>query len=125
MTYTTSVAECEKLGGHLVTINTPAEWAWVKQTFLSGNPDNEFRTVYLGIELPEKRWWNQEGEVKWIDGTAFDEKTLKEFWAGGHPWGHRDDKGYHFRWIMNHAGQWATVGPVDPRVNGYICEWDK
>ena len=121
ITYEKSVSECESLGGHLVTPNTRNEWEWIKRTFLEGNAEKKFRTIYLGIEMPEKGWWTAP-ETKWIDGQKFSAKTAD--WASGHPWDHKTATGYRFRWIMTFDGHWATVGSDDERINGFVCEWD-
>ena len=91
--------------------------AWVSRKLL------EDRTVYFGIELDPNRWWTDK-KTTWIDGDQFDFDGFKDVWVSPHPWEVRDGAGIRFRWIMNYQGGWATVGPNDPRVNGFICEWD-
>jgi hypothetical protein len=121
ITYPQSVEACQAIGGHLVTINTPQEWEWIKKTFLKGDTEKSFRSIYLGVEMPAKKWWS-DAETKWVDGTRFDMKGAD--WADGHPWSHKEAEGFRFRWIMNFNGQWASIGSTDDRINGFICEWD-
>lgn len=120
-TYSQTLEACQALGGHPVTFNTTAEWAWVRKTFLAGDRIKEFRTVYFGIALADRQWWT-DADVKWVDGDRFNMKTAD--WEAGHPWNHRDATGFRFRWIMNYKGQWAAVGPTNERVSGFLCEWD-
>jgi hypothetical protein len=78
-TWIDSEAEAISLGGHLVTINDPAENAWVWSTFGGGTvaSGGQGRTFWIGLNDAEV-----EGTYRWASGELLDTSP----WLPGTPW---------------------------------------
>ena len=98
--------ECTKLGGHLVTIESAGEMAFLKK--LAGS-----NRLWVGAtdEAAEGRW-------VWINGK----RLSREFrlWAGdGEP---NEGRRGNYASVLA-EGLRDTSGPS--RIGGFICEWEQ
>lgn len=99
--------KCEKLGGHLVTINSANELAFIRHICAR-------RTIFLGATDVK-----QEGKWVWLDGTPLSGMR----WAGGAPSDKRSKVDedwllmYHQHGGINDCG-YKHSGPRT------LCEWD-
>ncbi len=118
-TWIQAKAFCEVLGGHLATMTTPEENAFVND-FMHGNKD---LTAYFGLsDLARKGNW------EWVTGEPF----VYRNWHRGEP-----NRGIHHGWWLEKYGMYLhkyTDGTwndshfyenskVDPGCS-FICEWD-
>ena len=112
LTWNQARKACEKMGGHLVTIGTQEEDEAVK-SLLSG-PGNGKCRPWIGLTDEKKH-----GRFTWIDGTPFDYSG----WAAGEP----NNMGgvEHYGSIFANGKGWNDCSFKDPKVTGYICEWDR
>ena len=109
-------AECESLGGHLVTITSEEEQAAVESILLATR-----ESYWIGGT-------ENNGEITWVTG----ESASYTHWQSGQP----DDSGATYMQMFSSgnlggysAGYWDdtylngdTGGGI--KVQGYICEWD-
>ncbi len=102
-------AECEAMGGYLVSINDADENAFL--TSIGAGK----RVFHLGANDADI-----EGDWRWIDGTVMTYQN----WREGEP---REDPARHPVEIRLRAEPWVwpewTAGPS--RGEGFICEWDR
>lgn len=100
---------CEAKGGHLVTITSEDEMAWILRN-LEVSSNDEY---WIGCSM------DQNGNWTWVTGEKFDYSN----WADYNP---RATKGemYYVKTSVN--GQWInTVNESSSwYMNGYILEWD-
>lgn len=109
---------CESYGGHLATVTTASENAFIFDLMNNGT-----KTWYWigGV-------WDANQSPKWITGEKFNSSIGKftDLWGGslsGHLGGYRNIKGYA-------SGIWHKGRTVDLPIENYvplsfICEWDK
>ncbi len=95
---------CEKMGGHLVYIETADEMAFLKKSI--GN------TRYLWVGATDE---HKEGDWRWLNKR----KVNPVFWAQGQP---RVGNRYNFAWF----GRGEIVNRRDKDIlHGFICEWER
>jgi hypothetical protein len=104
LTYWAAQAECQNMGGSLVSIHDQYQHAWLSDTAGALNVGNEW---WIGLNDTY-----EEGVFRWDDGTAVDFTN----WNSGEPndWGGNEDCG-ELTW-----GVWNDL-PCDYSI-GYICE---
>ena len=111
-TYTWSEAEkeCEKMGGHLVTITSDQE-----QNFVNGLNDSGI-CVWIGGTRNKENGWN------WVTG----EEWKYENWAPGEPNDSLNVVSDENRVaIWNSIGQWNDLNDANTyEQNGFVCEWE-
>jgi len=105
-TWTAAKAACAKVGGHLATITSSGEQAFIDK--LNGSEDK----LWLGGYATKGRVW------KWVTG----EKWRYENWSSGQPDNNdgSEDKLGTFPVQWNDYMDSANAG----EMRGYICEWD-
>ncbi len=118
--WTEAKAECEALGGHLVTITTPGEEEFVEKLVKEGEKDFYWLGACDSDENPNIYYW--------VTGEVFSYHN----WAPGQPdngdWGIGGYENYIGMLRVDKYGAKAFAwndfrdNPNDSR--GYICEWD-
>lgn len=119
ITWHDAKAACEDMGGHLCTITSPAEQAFIESLISTGTAEN----YWLGAtdEVTEGDW-------KWIT----DEPWNYEHWGENQPSNtvRYNRYGEDYLGLTTVDSKWAAVNdwndyrPDDDIVNGYICEWE-
>ena len=128
MDYDECRSACEKMGGHLVSINSQDEQNLIMK--MIGEKDN----YWIGLELHGSEW-------KWVDSSSFEythwdkyqNYDHKEHWQPDNLNG-REDVGRiagrsvdYEAWRM-YKGGWLDTNRhgegEDLSTYGYICEWD-
>ncbi len=109
MNWEAAKAACEAMGGHLVTITSAEEDAFI--TTLYPNGDH----LWYGGYADENRQWH------WVTGEEF----VYFNWAYGQPDNYRSNENY----INSYQNQQWNDSDIEgenlnPRPGGYICEWD-
>lgn len=97
---------CEKLGGHLVTITSEEENAFITENIMVINEDCQ-----IGFSDEES-----EGDWVWVTG----EDTDYTNWEDGEP---NNEWEEDFALIKNGSGQWNDAH-LDKENWNFICEWD-
>jgi hypothetical protein len=105
----TAKAACEKMGGHLVCIETKEEQAFIAKLA-------EGRYFYLGAtdEAKEDSW-------VWVNGAKWDYTC----WMSGQPNNYGGDENFLATYD---DGDWVDVADEGSGFwmpKGFICEWDK
>ena len=103
LTFDEAIEFCEELGGHLATIGSAQENAWVHSVMQGSD-------MWLGGTDLET-----EGEFKWITGEPFEYSN----WAPGEP-NNVGEGGQHYAQMYLY-GTWNDVGE---RKLPFVCEWD-
>ncbi len=105
-TWATLESQAQIYGGHLVTINSAEENAWLVSTF----PQN---SLFIGLYQPEGSS-EPGGGWSWISGEA----AMYWNWGGGQPDGWMSEDNYGMMNIGALDGQWHDVGPSGFPLNG-------
>ncbi|MHA2244675.1 MAG: lectin-like protein [Candidatus Hodarchaeales archaeon] len=107
-TWAQARADCEAMGGHLVTITSSGENTFVDNNVASNN------RVWIGLtdELIEGDW------SKWITG----ESVTYENWYGSEPNNYGSVEDYVEMYAHISGGPWNDHSPT--ATHYYICEWD-
>lgn len=110
--------ECERTGGHLVTISNKEEDRFVV-SLSKPLTSTEGNFVWIGCADEEK-----EGEWKWVDGS----KAKYSGWYPGEPTDRSHTENY--AGIFFAGGQkgdfgWGDAPSPYSKCVGYICEWDR
>jgi len=116
---------CEKIGGHLVSVNSAEEQDFVQEIASTVNKDN----LWLGGYLDGDTW-------KWTDGSEFSYSN----WDAEKPDNYLGNEAYtkfpcddfEFEAWSAHRGKWDDVsltadgrtGDVPLSSFGFICEWE-
>ncbi|MDP6545954.1 MAG: C-type lectin domain-containing protein [Phycisphaerae bacterium] len=101
-----AVKACKKLGGHLVTIESSGEMAFLQKLVGSGR-------LWVGAtDQPA------EGKWLWINGRGFSREV--KLWASGEP---NEGRAANYA-SMTSVGLRDNANPSS-RVGGFICEWDR
>lgn len=113
---------CENLGGHLVSINSLQEQAFI-ELYLTQAKDLS-KSYWIGITNRDKGNWGV-----WITG----EKVTYKNWADGNPDRDKWDPGYgriaadsypeDNGWVLG-RGNWDDEAINYKYIAGYICEWE-
>jgi len=98
--------KCEEMGGHLVTIASAEENAFL--TRLIRVPDRRY--VLVGGVRAQRR-----GAWSWIDGSDFLYKN----------WDVNEPKGKYRFLELDAQGKWHDTSESHPSHVGFICEWDQ
>jgi serine/threonine protein kinase len=115
-----AVAICEKLGGQLVCLETPAENQAIAQ-FLAGQATARQLTAmncWLGATDEDKP-----GDFRWLDGTSFVQTNFAN-WSSGEP----DTTTHWVRMLSSQAaggnviGAWYTAKETN---YPFVCEWER
>ncbi|MBE6635045.1 MAG: C-type lectin domain-containing protein [Ruminococcaceae bacterium] len=105
---------CEKLGGHLATVTSEEEQAFIEQYMISTSPTSKNESAWLGAYDDGDSW-------KWVTGEEFEYNN----WGQGEP--NRDGAEY-FAHIYPKSGYiWNDIAPsIYNVVNlvAFICEWE-
>lgn len=128
MDFNDSKSACERMGGHLVSINSQTEQDLIEE--ITGDKDN----YWIGLEQSGFDW-------KWVDSSEF-EYTNWDMWVnanGEECWQpdnyeNREDVARiagnsvtYDEWKMNKGG-WLDTNRYgegeDLSTYGYVCEWD-
>jgi hypothetical protein len=114
-TWVEAKAFCEVLGGHLATLTTAEENAFVHGFML----DSGYNTAYFGLS-DEKRT----GDWIWVTGEPF----VYTNWDSGEPSRSARER-YGMYFYKHTTGTWNDshfyeTAKVDPGCS-YICEWDE
>ena len=98
-------AEAVALGGHLATINDPAENSWIYNRFTAYG--GVYRNLWIGLSD-----FRIEGTFEWANG----EITTYRNWSNGEPNNYRGNEDHAFMWSPadRRAGQWT-----DGSATGY------
>ena len=113
ISWTEAQAKSEKLGGHLATITSQAEYDFIL-SFLT----DDVRLYWLGATDA-----NEEGVWKWVTGEPFSFTK----WLPGEP----NNLGNENYLILTnyYYNQWGwddgTIDAVTPEMYSFICEWDE
>ena len=104
---------CEKLGGHLATITSAAEQAFLETNVLDSNG-----TAWLGGYYDTDgvwRWCTNEVMVytKWTQPSHTSSSTYRYMGIVGYNWHYYDETGYYKNSVSDYG-----------QVTSYICEWD-
>lgn len=117
---------CEKLGGQLLTIETPAENNAVAQFLLSRGGNAENVSVWLGASDQE-----QEGTFRWLDGTPLTSPAYSN-WGAGQPDNFRGNEDWVTMTVTLQNGavstSWNDAASSEPPNGGnyfFVCEWDR
>jgi hypothetical protein len=104
LTWHEAKSKCEDMGGHLVTLSSKDENAFVKN-LLTGRD-----IFWIGMTA-------EKGKFQWIDGkpSSFSD------WDKGQPFSAR---GADFTAMANTERGWSSGAYNSEVVTGYICEWD-
>ena len=108
--------DCEKKGGHLVTITSAKEQVFVRK-LVSGTQ----RQYWIGITDE-----GHEGDWRWVTG----EKGKYRNWGYGNPdnWDNIQHFGVMYSWAKSWGGTSVKPGQWDDdtykQSYAYICEWD-
>lgn len=105
--WNSALRRCEELGGHLVTIESDAEWQFLFGTMLRNYPAPTF---WLGASDAKK-----EGDWRWITGKAL---PRNKWWHRGEPNGARRE---NYATTCNGLG----INDADAAPLFALCEWDK
>lgn len=104
LTWNEAKEKCEKLGGHLITANTPEE-----QQFVEKITSNYGSNYWLGGKLDEANVW------RWVTG----EVIQPQYWAPGQP---DHGQGEPYLGTCTDSGLWNDYGNVFDNIDGYILE---
>ncbi len=117
MDWHTAKAECEKLGGHLATVTSAME--------------NAFLGTLIGDDKVKPGYWlggyrdDDKSEVwKWVTGEPF---TFTNWQRPTENPGYDNDELYLEMWNARLNYQWNDLGDhnyMKDWVKGYICEWE-
>ena len=120
LSWTDAKQKCEQMGGHLVTISSPSEQAFVVECLKKSGVDVDKQD---GLLSWAERFWaggtdeNIEGKWRWIDGSEW---TFSA-WVQNQP-----DGDGNFLSICPHiSGEWNDDQPLPPQISGYIYEWEQ
>lgn len=117
MDWHTAKTECEKLGGHLATVTTAMENAFIGT--LIGN-----ETVKPGYWLGGYRDDDMSKDWKWVTGESFDYTNWQR--PTENP-GYGNGELYLEMWNARLNYQWNDLGDYNYTRNwikGYVCEWE-
>lgn len=105
ITWTEARAMCQSLGGHLVTINSPEEQAFIQAKYPG-------TTGWIGAYGDENGW-------SWVTGENWSYTN----WAPNEPNNTNGDEWFGHIW---NGMQWNDAADNDPRNDqrGYYCEFD-
>jgi hypothetical protein len=114
-TWTEAKEHCEELGGHLVTINSSAEWNFIKQQYKKWGVSG----IWLGAKVEKDSPWFSSRNFTWVTGEPFSYQA----WA---PNGLIDARHVNLLACFTHEGitAWHNVQEGDARIDAYVCEWD-
>lgn len=116
-TWTKAKNECEKLGGHLVTINSAEEQSMLEEWL----PEDGLNMFCIGATAKQGNW-------KWITNEdMIYENILDEDWLGVTTnISYVDDGGCRMVYAPQYGWNWTWGGINDSQedINGYICEWE-
>lgn len=107
-----AASEAVRLGGHLLTINTPQEQQWVAQTFQK-EVGNDYGSVFVGAKCENDQW-------RWVTGEPF----AFTAWHPDEPSKRGDTAYMHLRKDGNKVA-WGVAWNSRPNTSqGYIIEWE-
>lgn len=108
-------AKCEKMGGHLMTVNTPMELSLLNESLSEGKNGGFY---WLGASGGSSNW-------SWVTGESTSyAKTVK---VSGYDMDHCRN---YFSYFGNklayvpHLGYLSAGTPSTSKIKGYICEWE-
>ena len=109
-------AYCIEQGGHLVTVNSPEEQAFLTESYLNINNSNV--GPWLGA-YSEGAFGGDKNDWRWVTGEAWSFTN----WEVGEPSNSHGTEWYAHFWKNM---QWNDVADNDPRnsQHGFICEYD-
>lgn len=108
-------ARCEKMGGHLITVNTPMELSLLNESLSSGRNGGFY---WLGASGGSSNW-------SWITGEST--SYAKTVTVGGYS---MDNCRNYFSYLGNKLAYVPRLGylsegtPSISKIKGYICEWE-
>lgn len=111
-TWEDAAAYCESLGGHLVTIGSPAENNWVHYLMKQAG----YESAYIGLKETSEGVW------EWVNG----EPVIYLNWGGREPNDEGGDENYAMFYFKYSDGQWNDGDFGKSTVGGgraFICEW--
>lgn len=114
--WTSCKALCEKMGGHLVTINSATENSFICDLIKSGNKD----AYWIGATNFESSAANQDGKWNWITGESFSYTN----WANGEP-SATGGNGTREHWAevrKTYSYKWNDVCNTNTVGKGFIIE---
>lgn len=113
--WTEAKDHCEELGGHLVTINSLAEWNFIKQQYKKWGVSG----FWMGAKVEKDSPWFSAKKFTWVTGEPFSFQA----WA---PNGLLDARHVNLLACFTHEGitAWHNVQEGDARIDAYVCEWD-
>ena len=101
---------CEQQGGHLITINSEEEQAFI-YNFLKNKSTRSY--TWLGATD-----WYEEGNWKWITGN----RIIYRDWADGEPNNNNDE---NYMMLYANSGKWNDGSDIyysDTKAYSFICE---
>ncbi len=101
LSWTLSEKKCEELGGHLVTITSAEEQAFIESI------NNTQSRLWMGAFRIDDGWG-------WVTGEAFEYTN----WGTGEPNNIKEIRGSVW------PKKWNDLGDDSWEQTGYICEWD-
>ena len=100
---------CQKMGGHLVTVNSKAE-----NDYLVNLTKGYTGTAWIGSYYANEKWY-------WVKDEPFSYSN----WKTGEP---NNTNGNEYRVNMyvggEYAGQWNDINAFSTNVEGFICEFE-
>jgi hypothetical protein len=117
---------CEKLGGQLVTIESPAKNDAIARFLLSRGGNAENVSTWLGASDQEL-----EGTFRWLDGTVLAAPAYTN-WSGSEPNNGNGNEDWAIMTATLQNGEisslWYDVYSSEPPNWGnypFVCEWDR
>lgn len=106
--YETAIKFCEKLKGHIVTIETEEENKGIYKMIKKWSKKTGRKEVYLGLVSKKSKW-------KWGDKT----KIHYTNWVNG-----ISPKGKVAKMSIGDKGKWSAGNFENSRTCYFVCEWD-
>ena len=119
ITWAAAESACEKMGGHLMTVNTPLEFSLLNGSLSAGKNGGYY---WLGASGGSNRW-------SWVTGESTSYARTIKVSADGKAYDMDNCRNY-FSYLGNklayvpHLAYVSEGVPSSSKVKGYICEWE-
>ena len=119
ITWAAAESACEKMGGHLMTVNTPLEFSLLNGSLSAGKNGGYY---WLGASGGSKNW-------SWVTGESTSYARTIKVSADGKAYDMDNCRNY-FSYLGNklayvpHLAYVSEGVPSSSKVKGYICEWE-
>lgn len=136
VSWSAAKADAQARGGHLVTITSAREQAWIKRTFVDGNGTHG--SLWIGLyqdQKPARRAWPPDARWHWLTGEAL----VYANWSPDQPddwWSSEEDNQENYgemwvnRWasLLGKQAYWNDLASTPPsgwQPDGHLVEWDR